>query len=99
MTRHLATYMSADTTLSHELKQWQHHTHLGRQQHVHRLPVVDKSGLLLQTKPAIVETWQDGEEDDDDDVEEQDVADAHPNGHPAPPVVGGHANGGKDAIP
>ena len=46
-----------------------------------------------------IETWQDGEKDDNDDIEDQDVGEAHPNCHPAPPVVSGHANGMQDAIP
>lgn len=45
-----------------------------------------------------IQTWQDGEQDDNYDVEDQDVGKAHPNGHPAPPVVGGLAKGVQNAI-
>lgn len=44
-------------------------------------------------------TWQNGEQYDNDDVEDQNVCQAHPNGQPTPPVVGGHANAVQDAVP
>ena len=44
-------------------------------------------------------TRQDGEQNDDDDVEQENVGDADADGQPAPPVVGGLAQGLQDAIP